>query len=159
MTGVDCPAVPVECHAAGPLPDPRCTPGVVNPDVGQSTIDRTICVPGWTRTIRPPQSFTAPLKLELMAAYGLGTDTRLFQLDHLIPLELGGATADARNLWPEANQPRPGSGEKDGFENFLHARVCAGAMSLDEARREMASDWAAYWMAAGSPPDPYVAGP
>lgn len=43
---------------AGDLPDPQLTPGVTNPDVTQATIDKTICVPGWTKTIRPPASYT-----------------------------------------------------------------------------------------------------
>ena len=34
------------------------TPGVLNPDVTQANIDSTICVHGWTRTIRPPTSYT-----------------------------------------------------------------------------------------------------
>src|SRR6266568_764855 len=36
-----------------PLPDPSCQPGDYNPDVTQSTIDTTICVSGWTATVRP----------------------------------------------------------------------------------------------------------
>ena len=38
------------------------TPGVVNPDVTQATIATTICRRGWTRTIRPPVSYTNDLK-------------------------------------------------------------------------------------------------
>ena len=40
------------CHAkgSGPYsePDPKCTPGALNPAVTQATIDRTICMGGWT---------------------------------------------------------------------------------------------------------------
>jgi hypothetical protein len=39
----------------------------------------------------------------MMAAYHVGTDTSSFELDHLVPLELGGAPSDPRNLWPEAH--------------------------------------------------------
>jgi hypothetical protein len=39
-------------------PDPETTPGVVNPDVTQGNIQQTICVRGWTATIRPPASYT-----------------------------------------------------------------------------------------------------
>jgi len=35
------------------------TPGAFNPDVRQSTIDQTICVHGWTKTIRPPRATRA----------------------------------------------------------------------------------------------------
>jgi hypothetical protein len=45
------------------------TPGVVNPDVTQQTIGDTICKHGWTKTIRPPSSYTGQLKLEQMEVY------------------------------------------------------------------------------------------
>ncbi len=39
----------------GALPDPTRTPGALNPEVRQDTIETTICLRGWTRTIRPRQ--------------------------------------------------------------------------------------------------------
>ena len=41
-------------YAQSPLPDPKLTPGAVNPDVTQQTIETTICVRGWTRLVRAP---------------------------------------------------------------------------------------------------------
>ena len=38
------------------------TPGVLNPDVTQATIRTTVCRRGWTRTVRPPVSYTNALK-------------------------------------------------------------------------------------------------
>ena len=32
------------------------SPGVLNPDVTQANINATICVHGWTKSIRPPTS-------------------------------------------------------------------------------------------------------
>lgn len=62
------------CHARGSgletLPDAACTPGGTNADVTQATIAVTICRRGWTASVRPPESYTEPLKRELMAAYG-----------------------------------------------------------------------------------------
>jgi hypothetical protein len=69
--------------------------------VTPATIGATICTSGWTATVRPPTTYTGPLKLQMMAAYHVGTDTSAFELDHLVPLELGGAPSDPRNLWPE----------------------------------------------------------
>jgi hypothetical protein len=48
------------------------TPGVLNPDVTQANIDTTICRHGWTRTIRPPTSYTNELKRKQMREYGIG---------------------------------------------------------------------------------------
>ena len=109
------------------------TPGVVNPDVTQQNIATTICKHGWTRTIRPPTDYTNALKLKQMRDYGVGGSPQQYQEDHLISLELGGHPTDARNLWPE---PYPRAAEMDSIENDLNAKVCSGAMSLDDAQRK-----------------------
>jgi len=51
--------------------DPVRTPGVLNPDVTQQTIGATICVPGWTKSVRPSTDYTNALKVRQMRAYGL----------------------------------------------------------------------------------------
>lgn len=132
-------------QAAGALPDPACTPGATNPDVTQETINQTICVSGWTATIRPPQSVTGPEKRASMAQYGV-MDPSLYEYDHLISLELGGAANDSRNLWPEphavtANGGDQGSFAKDQIENGLKAMICAGQATLAAAQYWIAHDW------------------
>jgi hypothetical protein len=107
------------------------TPGVLNPDVTQATIASTICVRGWTKTIRPPTSYTNELKVKQMRAYGVTGSRSDYQEDHLISLELGGHPTDPRNLWPE---PYPRASEVDSIENDLNARVCSGELSLEEAQ-------------------------
>jgi hypothetical protein len=67
-----------------------------------------------------------------------------YEVDHLIPLELGGDNTIA-NLWPEAAEPTPGFHEKDKVENYLHHQVCSGAMSLADAQRQIATDWIKVW--------------
>lgn len=127
-----------------PLPDPSCQPGATNPDVTQSTIGTTICVPGWTRTVRPPASYTNRLKIQQIGEYGYGdTRTADYEEDHLIPLELGGAPRDPKNLWPEPRFETGGStaADKDTVENALKKKVCADAMTLAAARTIMAIDW------------------
>ena len=130
------------CVSSGGRPDPDCTPGALNPAVTQATIDTTICVAGYTQTVRPPTSYTAPLERQLIGDYGFdGASPADFELDHLISLELGGAPRDVANLWPEAYAGSPGARQKDRVENFLHAQVCRGALSLSEAQRLIATDW------------------
>jgi hypothetical protein len=109
------------------------TPGVVNPDVTQANIAATICVHGWTRTIRPPTDYTNALKVKQMREYGVGGSPSAYQEDHLLSLELGGHPTDVRNLWPE---PYPRAAEMDSIENELNAKVCSGDMSLDEAQQK-----------------------
>ncbi len=134
---------PMTCHASGPLPDATCTPGATNPDVTQATIGQTICVRGWTATVRPPVSVTDPIKVERMAAYGVGTDKTVYELDHLIPLELGGAPNNTLNFWPEPWNGLEGAHTKDKVENAARAAVCSGGMTLVDAQTEMARDWTA----------------
>jgi hypothetical protein len=109
------------------------TPGALNPGVTQATIHSTICVRGWTKTVRPPVEYTSDLKLEQMRQYGEAGSPSEYQEDHLISLELGGAPTDPRNLWPE---PYPRASAVDKIENELNARVCSGEMSLSEAQRK-----------------------
>ncbi|MQS11746.1 hypothetical protein F7Q99_05440 [Streptomyces kaniharaensis] len=125
-----------------PLPDPSCTPGAYNPAVTQATIRKTICVPGWTATVRPPVSYTNPLKVQQIARYGFAdTDPADYEEDHLVPLELGGAPRDPRNLWPEPRYGNQPAQSKDTVENRLKKAVCGGQVGLDAARRAIATDW------------------
>jgi len=67
-----------------------------------------------------------------------------YEVDHLVPLELGGNN-DIANLWPEAAYPKPGFHEKDQVENYLHDQVCSGAMPMKEAQTEIATNWLAVY--------------
>jgi hypothetical protein len=113
--------------------DPVRTPGVLNPDVTQETIGATICVQGWTRSVRPPTEYTNALKLRQMRAYGETGPPSAYQEDHLISLELGGHPTDPRNLWPE---PYPRASHVDTIENELNAQVCGGSLTLTEAQEK-----------------------
>lgn len=127
------------CHAGdgGQLPDPRCTPGGIDPAVTQADIQSTICTSGYTRTIRPPEAQTEAFKFnEAYAAYGIASGTTT-ELDHLVPLELGGDNA-AANLWPEVP---PAPNPKDTVENALNAAVCSGRVTLASAQQAIAQDW------------------
>jgi hypothetical protein len=149
-------SAPGSCHAIGTgaysRPDPSCTPGALNPTVTQATIDGTICVGGWTSAVRPPESITEQEKAASMAAYGDTGSLGDYEYDHFVPLELGGATNDARNLWPEPGaSPNP----KDTVENELRQKVCDGQMTLAEAQHEIVTNW----VRLGQPSSPPPSGP
>ena len=108
------------------------TPGALNAAVTQATIASTICRRGWTRTVRPPTTYTNVLKERGLAQYGLRGPPSRFQEDHLISLELGGDPTDPRNLWPE---PYPRASAVDRIENELNGRVCSGSLTLADAQR------------------------
>ena len=121
----------------GQLPDPRCTPGSIDPAVTQADIRSTICKKGWTRTVRPPESQTERFKFDVAyPAYRI-PDRDSGELDHLVSLELGGSN-DITNLWPEVGPlPNP----KDEVENALHRAVCDGRVRLAAAQRAIAINW------------------
>jgi hypothetical protein len=73
-----------------------------------------------------------------MAAYGDPRSPGYYEYDHFVPLELGGATNDRRNLWPEPGaSPNP----KDAVEDELNNKVCDGLMTLANAQRAIVANW------------------
>ncbi|MBV6700489.1 hypothetical protein [Kitasatospora aureofaciens] len=129
-----------------PLPDPTCTPGATNPDVTQATIDDTICVPGYSTSIRPPSSYTTKLKIQQIAEYGYAdTDTSSYEEDHFIPLSLGGHPTDPHNLWPQPQYPTGPNGQtsrdKDTVEYKLYRAVCNHQVDLVPAQQAIVTDW------------------
>jgi hypothetical protein len=120
--------------------------------VTQATIASTICVRGYTATVRPPQDVTAPEKRGSAAAYSYTGSPRAAEYDHLIPLELGGDPNAPANLWVQPND-RAGAtttyNSKDPLENRLHELVCSHQMPLATARKMIATNWAAAYQRYG----------
>jgi hypothetical protein len=108
-----------------------------------------ICQLGYTKTVRHT---SGKLKALIYREYGLNRSGGNYEIDHLIPLELGGA--DVReNLWPESWDTQPWNAHvKDRLERYLHQGVCFDPMPLQQAQREIAKDWiAAYQKYIGKP--------
>lgn len=145
-------ATTTKCNAIDNiLPDPKCTPGAINPKVTQDNLKDTICKSGFTKTVRPPASVTDKIKKKVMLEYGFTDSPRNYELDHLIPLEVGGAPKDVKNLWPEPSYTKINFHDKDKLENYLHKQVCSGKISLTDAQNEIATNWFKYWNDAGRP--------
>ncbi|UTI64024.1 hypothetical protein NBH00_22140 [Paraconexibacter antarcticus] len=122
------------CRARGPLPEPDCSPGAYYP---KATLAK-ICVTGYTARVRRVSSAT---QQKVYAAYGIGRHLEgQYEIDHLVPLELGGSNSIA-NLFPEAARPRPGYHEKDQVENAAHDTACARRRPLRALQRQIARDW------------------
>jgi hypothetical protein len=136
------------CHYtyvfAFPLPDRRCTPGAINPQVTQSNVVSTICKSGYTSTIRPPEDITEKEKAANAPAYSYRGSFHTAEYDHLISLELGGDPNDPANLWVEPNDRSNAtstSNTKDVLENRLNSLVCAGEITLATAQAAIAINW------------------
>jgi hypothetical protein len=123
--------------------------------VTQDNIGQTICVSGYTATVRPPTSYTNPVKVWQMVQYGWTGTTADYEEDHLIPLEVGGNPTDPKNIWPEPYAEPNGARDKDKIENLLHDKVCSGKMTLADAQNEIATNWEAVsGSGSGSNPPP-----
>jgi Excalibur calcium-binding domain len=118
------------------LPDSSCTPGAA---FRLATV-RRICRPGYTKTVR---KVTKSTKEVVYAEYGVvAPRSGEYEIDHLVPLELGGSNA-FENLWPQPASTSNGHGfrVKDRLENRLHTRVCSGRMTLRAAQRAIRTNW------------------
>ena len=127
-------ATPFRTDHREPLNNIHLTPGATF-NVSSSVI----CVPGYAARFRDVSEAD---KLAVYAKYGVSSHpTGKYEIDHLIPLELGGSNAIA-NLWPELNDHPTGYlNSKDFLENRLHQLVCSGADALGALQRAIASNW------------------
>lgn len=126
------------------LPDSRLTPGAV---LNVTVAD--ICAPGYAPKAR---NVPTELKRRVYAEYGMQSHTaRRFEIDHLVPLELGGSNA-ITNLWPQSYLTQPWNAHvKDRVEARLHELVCTGQLALPDAQRAIATNWiAAYQRYVGA---------
>ena len=119
----------------GYLPDPICSPGDV-----LTTNTSLVCTSGYSSKVRNVSEKT---KDRVYADYGiLNRATGQFEMDHIIPLELGGSN-DVKNLFPEPALPKPGFREKDRLENWLNDQVCQHGMNISQAQEMIARNWTA----------------
>lgn len=111
----------------------------LNPMVTQETINKTICIHGWTKTVRPSVAYTGDLKRRMMDQIGVPPEGEIdIKLDHIIPLALGGSPDSPVNLML---QPNDESKDKDRVEVCLARMVCSGKVTLDEGRVAIWRNW------------------
>lgn len=139
-----------------PVPDPRCTPGGVNPSVSLDVLDDS----SWrTRIVRNCASSEAQKHITYRW-YAIekprvnSNQNQVCELDHLVPLELGGADG-LGNIWPQCGPDSAALNEryfkkKDHVENYLAEQVKAGVMPLEAAQKGIASDWTQFLSQAES---------
>jgi hypothetical protein len=124
---------------AGDYQNPSLTPGAVNPALTK----QVLCSPGFST--KPYRNVSQETKREVFARYHVIPSPRQYEIDHLIPLELGGANSIS-NLWPQSFLTKPWNAHvKDTLENRLHELVCAGTVTLPSAREQIKTDWIKAW--------------
>jgi len=122
------------CHARqganGVLPDPACTPGAVDPHVTDATLESTVCRRGgYTSTVRPPPSVTNSEKRLAQTAYGQNDGPSAYELDHLVPLELGVLPTVRRTSGPSRDPPRT-----PRTNSRAHCTICSARIALPSPR-------------------------
>jgi hypothetical protein len=106
------------------VPNPKLTPG----RIAESDKDRG--------------GVTLAMEQKVFARYRVPWSRRAeFKIDHLIPLELGGAdTID--NLWPQSLRAKPyGADRKELLTEVLLMRIRKGEMTLAQAQEQIGRDW------------------
>ena len=106
------------------LPNPKLTPG----RVAQNDEDR--------------RGVTTQMERKVFARYRLPWSRRAqFKIDHLIPLELGGADS-IDNLWPQSLRTKPyGPDRKELLTEVLQSRIAKGQITLEQAQEQIRTDW------------------
>lgn len=126
--------------AALVIPDPTITPGAV-----RTHSVHTIC----TQRTKEVRRTTLTMRRRAYARYGVapnsGACTGGCEVDHLIPLEAGGADVQA-NLWPMPYQGTWNARQKDRLENLGHAMICSGRRTPAEVQAWFTGDWRAAYI-------------
>jgi hypothetical protein len=121
------------------LPDHKLTPGAI-----RTSDAKELCAPTFhTRPFRHTSQETKnQVYREYGAQRGVGRCKGGCEVDHLLPLELGGLD-DIKNLWPQPpDTPTvPGWQTKDKVENWGKIEVCTGKMDLSYVQKTMIEDW------------------
>jgi hypothetical protein len=130
----------------GLYPNPRITPGVAAPVTQAEVLEA-----GYTQDARHVSN---SMKWQVLMRYGLAKGQfdqaklsallKVYEIDHFISLELGGAN-DIRNLWPEPYVVRVrgenlGAKQKDVVETGLH-RMMRNGLTLKQAQAIITRDW------------------
>lgn len=146
-TDWDTPTEPVSSSSGSHPPEASPTPTYVGKPITSVTPGKPIittnkddvCTPGWATAHRG--YLRAAQKRDVLTLYGLPTDTKPAEWDHLISLELGGGNGP-ENIWPQMDHAQ--DQRKDRLENRLHDDVCDGRFTLHEAQRQIREFWR-YW--------------
>jgi hypothetical protein len=136
------------------LPDPKCTPGAINPTLTAKVLQD----PAFTTKCVRNDATSEEEKHSTYTAYGIPRpvnnegENQTCELDHLVSLELGGAdTLD--NIWPQCGPNGVELREryfklKDMVEDHLAEFVRHGRVDLGEMQKRIAEDWTQFLEAA-----------
>jgi hypothetical protein len=116
------------------LPNQKLTPGAARPEI-------TLAIIKSTKWGKDERHVDEALKKKVFAAYGIPwSQHRLYEVDHLVPREVGGADV-FENLWPEPYNGPWNAHMKDRVENRMNVLVCSGKLDLKQAQDDIKTNW------------------
>ena len=118
-------------------PNPRLTPGAV----AISSAAQVCALP------HTGQAIPAFIGKAIASEYGLVFNPVKYDMDYLVPLELGGANVYA-NIWP-VKTSGVGFHQKEQLNSRLRDLVCHGTIKLDYVQSTLESDWYALYLRYG----------
>jgi hypothetical protein len=118
-------------------PNPSLTPGAI-----ATTSTTQVCAMPHTG-----QAIPAYVGKVVASEYGLVFNPVKYDMDYLVPLELGGANVYA-NIWPVSTSG-VGFHQKEQLNARLRVLVCQGALSLNYVQTTLESDWYALYLRYG----------
>jgi hypothetical protein len=118
--------------AAAQLPNGSQTPGATTKaNMAQ------VCAADFESAAKP---VTGRQQSEALNRYGLRPENFTGDLDHLIPVSLGGSN-DPDNLWPLPPSRTLGPDQKKALDVKLHQLVCDSTITLKQAQDAIRKDW------------------
>src|SRR4051812_31195976 len=122
----------VPAWAAAQLPSSFQTPGAKS-----KANEAQVCAADFEASAKPIAKWQREQALE---RYGKRPEDFTGELDHLIPVSLGG-TNDPENVWPIPSSKDMGPEQKKALDVKLHQLVCDKTIKLKDAQDAIRKDW------------------
>lgn len=112
-------------------------PSYNTPGAKTKATEAQVCAPDYEASVKPIASFQ---RNEALKRYGRDSTSFTGELDHLIPISLGGSN-EPDNLWPMPDNKEYGVAWKRELETTLHQMVCDKKITLKDAQNDIKKDW------------------
>jgi hypothetical protein len=112
---------------------------LITPGATTKVKDADVCAANFESSVKPVSNAE---RREALKRYGKDASSYTGELDHLVPVSLGGSN-EPDNLWPMPSNSVYGAADKKALETKLHQMVCDKQISLKDAQKAMRKDWTA----------------
>ena len=125
-------AIALPAIASAQQPSNYKTPGATT-----KASSALVCTADYAASVKPVAGWQ---RTEALTRYGIRPESFTGDLDHLVPVSLGG-TSDPDNLYPFHAQGEYTLPAKEQLAAKLHDLVCDGKVTLKQAQDAFKKDW------------------